>query len=69
MNYTSKFAWVSSDGVLKMGLKWNGIVVCHPNQELVGDLASQIYELENVTVIIPQMKEAETKATKFTKKK
>jgi hypothetical protein len=71
MNYTPKNTWVleSSTGMLKKGLGHNGIVVAIAHQEISGDFAEQIFELESITQSIPQMKEAETKATKFTKKK
>ncbi len=71
MNYTPKNTWVleSSTGMLKKGLNNNGIVVAIANQEITGEFAEQIFELENSLVEIPQMKSAETKAIKSTKKK
>jgi hypothetical protein len=55
--------------MLKKGLNNNGIVVAIANQEITGEFAEQIFELENSLVEIPQMKSAETKAIKSTKKK
>jgi hypothetical protein len=71
MNYTPKNTWVleSNTGMLKKGLNNNGIVVAIANQEITGEFAEQIFELENSLVEIPQMKSAETKAIKSTKKK
>lgn len=64
MSYTPKNTWVrNANGELLQGIKNNGIIVAIGGQEIDGELAIEIEKLENQTKRIPQMVQAETKAT------
>ena len=63
MSYISKNYWEkTAKGEILKGLKNDGIVVAVPGEELDGELAIDIENLENATKKIPQMDKADTKA-------